>query len=276
MKKNFKGYLVLLIFILFVLPIAIGSIITFGSWLSFIDGNSNIWIGFWGSYLGGILGTIGVIYVAYLQNKMQQDNLEKQFDAQLENLHRTEKLNRERMSIQTKIKMFEDYADNLNFLHSKMMSLRFTLIKIFGNYDLYNTYSRHKNVFSEERINNLENQILTLIKEMNIGINLPLETENILYITNTFIDLGYELEGDFNLNIVFEIERLIDFFEHRIPEYQELLIFISGLNNKEETYQSLNSVNVNVVEDYIDWLRNERANARIEILTLLKKLEEDI
>src|SRR5699024_110309 len=190
MKKNFKGYLVLLIFILFVLPIAIGSIITFGSWLSFIDGNSNIWIGFWGSYLGGILGTIGVIYVAYLQNKMQQDNLEKQFDAQLENLHRTEKLNRERMSIQTKIKMFEDYADNLNFLHSKMMSLRFTLIKIFGNYDLYNTYSRHKNVFSEERINNLENQILTLIKEMNIGINLPLETENILYITNTFIDLG--------------------------------------------------------------------------------------
>lgn len=37
---------------------------------------SGPWIGFWGSFAGGILGTVGVIYVAHLQNKEQVKRME--------------------------------------------------------------------------------------------------------------------------------------------------------------------------------------------------------
>lgn len=276
LKSNYKLYIVTLVIFLFALPILIGGFITFGSWLSFIDGDSKVWIGFWGSYLGGILGTVGVVYVAHLQNKMQKINLEKQFAEQIKNVQSTEKLNRERLVLNTKIKMFEDYISDLNLLHSKMMPLRFTLVKLFGNYDLHNTYIKNVEVFGEEKIAEVERKIIILIKEMDMDINLSLEAENVLYTTNTFIELGHNFDGNLNIETIFDIESLLDFFEGSFQDYDKVLHFISDLNNEKESYSSLNKHTVDAVEIFLDWIRDERAKAKIEIINQLKKLEKDI
>ncbi|MEB8102224.1 hypothetical protein [Staphylococcus xylosus] len=67
-----RSQLILSLIIIIILPIIIGIFITWPSWLfGYTSANSNSWLGFWGSFLGGIIGTVGVIYVAYLQNAEQ-------------------------------------------------------------------------------------------------------------------------------------------------------------------------------------------------------------
>lgn len=52
------------------LLIAIG--ITKFSWFSWSLGDANGWLGFWGSFLGGIIGTLSVLYVAFSQDSKQE------------------------------------------------------------------------------------------------------------------------------------------------------------------------------------------------------------
>ncbi|PTI38900.1 hypothetical protein BU062_12475, partial [Staphylococcus succinus] len=71
------------------IPILIGIVIKKTPVLAFSNGDVNGWLGFLGSFLGGIIGTGGVIYVAYLQNKEQTRSLKN-----------VEKNNRERLYIE--------------------------------------------------------------------------------------------------------------------------------------------------------------------------------
>ncbi|MDW4280210.1 hypothetical protein QI102_08380 [Staphylococcus saprophyticus] len=68
--KNKK--IISIVFMLILLPpITVGIGVTKFPFVSNINGDSNSWIGFWGSFLGSIIGTLGVIYVAFIQNKNQ-------------------------------------------------------------------------------------------------------------------------------------------------------------------------------------------------------------
>lgn len=64
---------------------------------------SGPWIGFWGSFAGGILGTAGVIYVAHLQNQSQIDRMKE-----------AEKHNRDRLKITTYVSKLEEFLSDLN------------------------------------------------------------------------------------------------------------------------------------------------------------------
>lgn len=39
----------------------------------YTSADANSWLQFWGSMLGGFIGTLAVIYVAHLQNKKQEE-----------------------------------------------------------------------------------------------------------------------------------------------------------------------------------------------------------
>lgn len=62
MKKYWKEILLGLIFVLFLIPLSIAFLLRFDF---IITDTSSGWIGFWGSYLGGIVGGLITLYVLF-------------------------------------------------------------------------------------------------------------------------------------------------------------------------------------------------------------------
>lgn len=149
-KKYWLFALLLLMLTLIIFPLIISYLITAGEWLSWFEGTSNVWIGFWGSYLGGVVGTAGVIYVAQLQNNTQKESLET-----------IENHNRERLSIQTKLDMIQNFKNELNTFKNEVDEYKgsfATLVEEAINYDMsidlgYSAedseliFSKHQNKF---------------------------------------------------------------------------------------------------------------------------------
>lgn len=157
------------------LPILISLIISSGNWLSFIDGDSTVWIGFWGSYLGGIIGTAGVIYVANLQNNKQKEENEKimneqrklnkeQITAQIESMHTIEKYERDRLKSSALINMLEEYRNDVSSLNSQLINTATKLSDIYIKKKSLSEIKAHKTLDIKSKssevsslINNLEN-----------------------------------------------------------------------------------------------------------------------
>lgn len=94
----------------------------------FKDELSGPWIGFWGSFAGGILGTAGVIYVAQLQNTAQKESLET-----------IEGHNRKRLSIQTKLDMIQNFKIELNTFKNEVDKYKGSFETLVGAVSLYET-----------------------------------------------------------------------------------------------------------------------------------------
>lgn len=72
MKKNIWKWLLFSILFTLGISVMIACGITFFGWLSWSSGDANGWLGFWGSFLGGIIGTLSVLYVAFSQDSKQE------------------------------------------------------------------------------------------------------------------------------------------------------------------------------------------------------------
>lgn len=177
------------------LPIPISLIISSGNWLSFIDGNSTVWIGFWGSYLGGIIGTIGVIYVAHLQNKEQRDSLEI-----------IERDNMKRLRIQTILDLLENYNKDVNKLSNEVVDIQTKIKKIVElvlNLDIMNLETMSEN-YNPNTISTLEKDI-SAERQKLIEMDIPsgyivtklgdIEYKNIL-LSSCDINLKQRLTGE--------------------------------------------------------------------------------
>lgn len=64
----------MILVIILVVPSILGIIITYGDVFSIITGNVESWIAFWGSYLGGIVGLMAVMYTTHIMLKQQSEN----------------------------------------------------------------------------------------------------------------------------------------------------------------------------------------------------------
>lgn len=80
------------------------------------------WIGFWGSFAGGLLGTLGVIYVASIQNKVQRESMET-----------IERNNTNRLRIQTLLEMLESYNQDVNKLLNDIIEIENSIFYIKEN-----------------------------------------------------------------------------------------------------------------------------------------------
>ncbi|WP_204174537.1 MULTISPECIES: hypothetical protein [unclassified Mammaliicoccus] len=72
MKNNMWKWLFYSILFTFCISVLIACGITFFGWFSWSAGDANGWLGFWGSFLGGIIGTLSVLYVAFSQDSKQE------------------------------------------------------------------------------------------------------------------------------------------------------------------------------------------------------------
>ncbi|PKE27146.1 hypothetical protein [Macrococcoides caseolyticum] len=95
-----------------------------------IKGGTKVWIGFWGSILGGIIGSLSVIYVAKIQNEQQIDNIRK-----------VESDNRYRLFVTTKIEMLKNYLDELKEFENKLSELESTYMELTEDRIEYFVYS---------------------------------------------------------------------------------------------------------------------------------------
>src|SRR5699024_1397076 len=94
---------------------------------------SGSWIGFWGSFSGGILGTAGVIYVAQLQN-----------DAQKESMRTIEKNNLNRLRVQTLLKLLDDYNKEVSDLLNNVIPILSNINGLVNNMNELNIMNLNK------------------------------------------------------------------------------------------------------------------------------------
>ena len=142
-----------------VTPMIVGVGVTMFPYVSDINGDSNAWIGFWGSYIGGIIGTLGVIYVAFIQyrklflnkamlanNKLYLLSFYKDDESYWAESDETNK--NSLVSI-----LLDDYEEIDNLYSSlKMMHNNFV---IFSNSEKY-------------KLNRLSNEYIQLLNEINL------------------------------------------------------------------------------------------------------------
>lgn len=73
MKRKIKNPIIVFIIFTAIIPIILAVGMIYLPLVIKVTGDANEWLGFWGSYLGGIIGTLGVLVVAHLQHKEQKN-----------------------------------------------------------------------------------------------------------------------------------------------------------------------------------------------------------
>lgn len=101
---------------IFLLPLIV-SFTMYVPFFSFSKGTIESWIGFWGSYLGNIIGLVGLSFATYYQIQEQNKLMVKELSSQ-------NKLEKNRIYLEIVLRKFDDY---LSFLD--------TLDKCLGKFD---------------------------------------------------------------------------------------------------------------------------------------------
>ena len=194
------GFVLLLVGIslIILLPIAIALGVTFLPFVSAIYGTSNAWIGFWGSFMGGILGTIGIIFVAYLQNNLQREQNQQVIDNQEMSAERMETYERERLNIQTKLGLLKDYKKSLSSFKNEIQyysNLYKKWAKIVFEYSLHNKGSYWDNAKNRE-FESIRNEFNNIDYDHFYMLYSSIENDNELLASLTSVDLKSFKEDD--------------------------------------------------------------------------------
>ncbi|WP_323706487.1 hypothetical protein [Mammaliicoccus sciuri] len=200
-----KLQLVLAVLIILTLPIIIGIFIT---WPKFLFGHTsadaNSWLGFWGSFLGGIIGTAGVIYVAYLQNREQRRLNEIQISQMKEENEKSLQFEKDKLyreSLMLFLNQLHEYDIKLSEFknhHEKLSTLYLYSVNKREKSSYYRSITKNLNAMKEikgdldDKLNGMKSTFLILQKNQDENINnLNLN----LYKTIYYIDIQ-ELWGD--------------------------------------------------------------------------------
>ncbi|WP_218696852.1 hypothetical protein [Mammaliicoccus sciuri] len=222
MKNNIGVWFVYIIVGTIGLSLLIAIGITKFSWFSWSLGDANGWLGFWGSFLGGIIGTLGVLYVAYIQNEQQRKYLNNQnrvdeqkviFEFKKEaidkvtNIILNSRLNiyNELMKIEENSEIIEDNLFEFKVIKHELSRILNSFVEV--KYIVPRNFQTDNYTFDEyiNEITILFNEISNNLNlEKNINYNLFHEDlMRLLYLIDEFKDLlkiyiQKELEGIFN------------------------------------------------------------------------------
>ncbi|MFI3129646.1 hypothetical protein [Mammaliicoccus sciuri] len=222
MKNNIGVWFVYIIVGTIGLSLLIAIGITKFSWFSWSLGDANGWLGFWGSFLGGIIGTLGVLYVAYIQNEQQRKYLNNQnrideqkviFEFKKEaidkvtNIILNSRLNiyNELMKIEENSEIIEDNLFEFKVIKHELSRILNSFVEV--KYIVPRNFQTDKYTFDGyiSKITILFNEISNkLNSEKNINYKeLHEDLMRLLYLIDEFKDLlkiyiQKELEGIFN------------------------------------------------------------------------------
>ncbi|GEM_PF-4571234 len=117
----FKKYPLMIFLTIFSIPLLI-SIFMYLPWFSYSKGNVDGWLGFWGSYLGGTMGTLGVIATTYFLIKHETEITNSSMVLE-------DKRKRDLMYLEIQMKKIEEITESILVTNSKWLDLHNTLIE---------------------------------------------------------------------------------------------------------------------------------------------------
>lgn len=235
-----KKHLIIAILLVTLSPVAVALGITWPKFLfSHTSADANSWLQFWGSMLGGFIGTVAVIYVAYLQNAKQEEQLkiqntlqEKLLDRQIsENekqnnkLYNLEQYKLKRETLINILNMLSEYEKAYNEFENGSIEL----LELYSQCSDYSNYYR-KRPFIINRKNSVKVQyekLGTLINKMSYHYLLVqdnpsmLQTLNDLKFNSSNTPLGINLDDILKTDDYKEAYQKI--FTNKIGDIREYL-----------------------------------------------------
>lgn len=218
--KKIPKYILLIIFTICLIPLAM-ALLMYVPIFSFAKGNVEGWLGFWGSFIGGSLGAVGVIVTTYFLIEADKENSRKiaELNDQTERdrINTTFLLNKNEELMQVFSEIFELNSKRYNLLRScvtvvgdidscnlkrqelirqKYLSeknIDIQLKKLKQKYD--SLVSRRRELLENET--NVRGKIITLLASAQIKITYFNNLENDVSKFKT--ELSYSLDYFYNL-----------------------------------------------------------------------------
>lgn len=260
LEENIKkyGFVLLLvgISVIILIPIAIALGVTFLPFVSRIYGTSNAWIGFWGSFMGGILGTIGIIFVAYLQNKEQRDSMIK-----------IEEHNMNRLLMQTLLDLTISYSKDLHYTSLKITDIQSKVKKIIEHSQeleaIRTRKSNNDGPITDQTHRHIDS-IRNDLKEMKIPSGYVVSSlANLEYQNLVLSTKDFKLEEPLKGKEALYFDKIIDCLissDYKNQKFYKL--YLETQSDKEKNFGEVS-----------DWLLKERTNISQTSTNLLEKLE---
>lgn len=153
LKKNKKFITWALIITLIIIPLVIQGVI---NWDTMNNGSDDGWLGFWGGYLGSIIGVVGALIVIQIQLSNEKERFDKETKAKNKELAEDKK--RFELQIEARDKELEEERKARK--SEQVDNTFFNLLLLFN--DQKNTLLKDKNHFEELRGSIFDNSVLEL------------------------------------------------------------------------------------------------------------------
>lgn len=222
------------------------------------------WISFWGSFSGGILGTFGIIYVAYLQNEAQKASIKLENDEHHRRLLKSEEYQRQRLFIESEINLLKKYSENLSLLKYEFIAITVDTINLHSAILHYNASSQER-----EHLYITELEKLKKEKDYTYILNLASSVMNDKWVIDDLKNFS-DVPKTYVFNSIVEAED-IEGVILRIRDMYKMLT-IEGLNievfhekyGKYATYREddLGMSSIPMAEDLLRWLNKEIAYSK--------------
>ncbi len=234
----FKKYPLSILVIVLLIPLVISSFM-YIPWFSYSKGNVDGWLGFWGSFLGGIIGAFGVIITTYFiieankqttkdaANLQDKQNREREYITYL--LHKNEDLYQAMLKMNQQIQIIEKNVE-------KYQRIKFEINKVtsdvFIEQLIRSTIGDTKGLSEgEKNKNNLE--IILNSLQIEIENNIQIARNNLAVVESKvvyFVNLTSKF-SELQLKTSIYISNI---FENNQNDNNELL-----QNNYRDSFQEL-------------------------------------
>lgn len=209
-----------------------------------IKGGTKVWIGFWGSLFGGLIGTLGVIYVAHIQN-----NLQKKYIASQDELD-NERLRIEMTSNQSDIylnKMNDYQAEVKKYIgHNKDLIKSLEPIKMNKNID-QDRYFKEEIYLKMNKGHNELNELVSSINSTIDRIKIVFKEDELLQIHANKIQKNYKDVASILLYLEIKYNNKENSIEKNEEKFKELDVFYD-----KELYLNLQNEIIKKYEPYSD------------------------
>ena len=224
---------------------------------TFKDELSAPWIGFWGSFAGGILGTLGVIYVAHLQNKEQARLNDK-----------IESNNKERLKSEIKMELYKEYIKNVHNIHVKGKKLSDLSLQLILNTRKLNEFKGGLKIWEDlieeheiliDEIKDFKNDYFLIIFDEVLFSNQVLRADE------------SALQKPLNNKYLEDIDDLLDILNSKDMIQKMQFKFEDEYIDKENYIQKMRDLHSSFEKLY-EWTFTEIAYANIDVGNILRKL----
>ena len=218
MKGRMKWFwIVIIVYIFFTLPLLIANVLSV-DWFGFAPGKADAWIGFWGGYLGGVVGLVGVVattlYTISKNNAIKDEEI---------NMLKKQNL------LEKKQRMLEDVLENLYEVHSDISYIKMQRTSYFDDLkeriDLHldfiaNKYSTTEKI-QEYRVENkkLRSKSVDSFERLEIKLNgVTFKSDKLLYLVEKLDNVNIFFEKEEFTNNIDALNEIMNQFKKKTNE----------------------------------------------------------